>query len=201
MSAGLLEIGVAGGTMAGRRQSGDRHVVCGFDGGMLLGVLDGLGHGREAHESASIAASTLEAHPSEDLASLFARCHERLRAARGVVMSLASFRFAEKSLFWGGVGNVEGRLVRRGDGRRCETLLLRAGVVGVQIPFFEAQALPLGPGDLLLLHTDGIGSHPAETMTSFTLPAQEIANRILQRHQKGTDDALALVARYGGDVL
>ena len=95
MSAPALEIGVAAGTMAGRKRSGDRHVACAFEGGMLVGVLDGLGHGQEAHEAACLASSILEAHASEDLASLFARCHESLRKARGVVMSLASFGFAD----------------------------------------------------------------------------------------------------------
>ena len=199
MRSVTVEIGVASGTLAGRKQSGDRHVACGFEGGMLLGVLDGLGHGHEAHEAARIASSTLEAHPAEDLASLFARCHESLRAARGVVMSLASFRFAEGSLTWAGVGNVEGRLLRADGDGDCESLLLKAGLVGLRIPIFEAQKLPIAPGDTLMLFTDGIEGPLAETVQRAQ-PAQEIANHILQRHQKGTDDALILVARYSGEV-
>lgn len=200
MSKPPLEIGVASGTMAGRKKSGDSHVACGFEGGMLLGVLDGLGHGSEAYEAARIASSTLEAHPSEDLASLFARCHESLRAARGVVMSLASFRFANRTFAWAGVGNVEGRILRLGGGiKRFESLLLKAGVVGVQIPIFEAQRVPIEPRDLLVMYTDGIDSNLAGAMLPW-LPAQEIANRILQRHQKGTDDALVLVARFETEV-
>ncbi len=195
MSTVPLEIGVAAETLAGRKSSGDCYVACGFEGGMLVGVLDGLGHGHEAHEAARIASSTLEAHPTEDLASLFARCHESLRTARGVVMSLASFRFAERTLAWAGVGNVEGRILRADAARRSESLLLKAGVVGVQIPIFEAIKLTIAPRDLLVMHTDGIDSNLAGTLLPW-LPAQEIANRILQRHQKGTDDALVLVARF-----
>ncbi|HEU5179955.1 MAG TPA: SpoIIE family protein phosphatase [Candidatus Polarisedimenticolia bacterium] len=199
MSSVRLEFGVAAETLAGRRLSGDRHVVCGFDGGMLLGVLDGLGHGQEAHEAAHIAGSMLEAHPSEDLASLFARCHESLRAARGVVMSLASFRFADGTFAWAGVGNVEGRLLRANGGGGCESLLLKAGLVGLRIPIFEAQRLPVAPGDTLVLFTDGIEGPVSDTVRRG-LPPQEIANHILQRHQKGTDDALVLVARYPEEV-
>ena len=195
MSSSRLDIGVAAETMAGRKTSGDRHVACPFEGGMLVGVIDGLGHGREAHEAACVAASTLEAHPSEDLASLFARCHERLRAARGAVMSLASFRFAEATLSWAGVGNVEGLLLHARGAGAHETLLLRAGVVGVQIPFFEAKVLPISAGDIVMLYTDGIRVGLADAVQHDLAP-QEIADRILSRHMKGTDDALVLVARY-----
>ena len=199
MGSKALEIGVAAGTLAGRRQSGDRHVACGFEGGMLLGVLDGLGHGQEAHEAARIASSTLEAHPAEDLASLFARCHESLRATRGVVMSLASFRFTEGTLAWAGVGNVQGRLLHAHGGERGESLLVKAGLVGFRIPIFEAQRLPIAPGDTLVMFTDGIEGPIGDTVRRG-LPPQEIANLILKVHQKGTDDALVLVARYPGEV-
>lgn len=194
MRAPSLEIGVAGGAMAGRTESGDGHVACEFEGGMLVGVLDGLGHGREAHAAACIATTTLKAAASGDLVSLFARCHEDLRASRGVVMSLAAIRFGESELSWAGVGNVEGLLVRA-DGSSSEFLLLKAGVVGGQIPCFEAITLAISPGDTLVLFTDGIQGAVAEWVRPELAP-QEIAQRILLRHQKGTDDALVLVARY-----
>jgi phosphoserine phosphatase RsbX len=194
-----LEVGIAARALAGERESGDRHVLCPFPGGVLVGVLDGLGHGQEAFEASRLACATLEEHAQESVSSLFALCHQRLRSARGVVMSLASFRNEEATMAWAGIGNVDGTLLR-GDLNACpsrEFLLQKAGVVGVQAPALDVAVLPIAPGDVLVLTTDGIRGLVLETVRP-DLPSQQVANQVLRRHQTGKDDALVLVARYLG---
>src|SRR5436309_11591566 len=105
-----LEWGVAELTLPGQTQSGDRFVLKLFDGGALAGVIDGLGHGDEAAAAAVAAATILEAHPHEPVATLVSRCHQQLQRTRGAVMSLASFDARENTLTWIAVGNVEGVL-------------------------------------------------------------------------------------------
>lgn len=51
-----IEWSVAARPMAGQTVSGDRHVVQFFEQGVLLAVIDGVGHGNEAHAVAEIAA-------------------------------------------------------------------------------------------------------------------------------------------------
>lgn len=191
-----LDIGVAAKTLAGVRESGDRHVVCPYPGGVLLGVLDGLGHGPEASEASRIASDTLEKHAKDSVASLFLRCHERLRFARGAVMTLASIRFDERKMTWAGVGNIDGILLRRlpQGGRGREFLLLKSGIVGMRIPFLEPVSLAIAPSDTLLLLTDGVHLDTLE-MLGRDLPPQRLADEILACHGTGTDDALVLVAR------
>ena len=200
MSLQSLEVGIAGHPSAGQSQSGDRCVLCAFPGGVLVGVLDGLGHGAEAYEAARLASETLVEHAQESLVSLISRCHERLRSKRGVVMSLASFLEKQGLMSWAGVGNVDGLLLRsdRRAQRAREFLLVRPGVVGVRLGFLKAPVLPVGPGDTLFFATDGIRSDFANCF-SRTTPAQKIADQILLHHNKGTDDALVLVARYRGE--
>jgi len=194
-----LECGVAARALDARSESGDRHVICPFPGGALVGVLDGLGHGREASAAALLAASILEEHAQEPVSSLFRRCHERLRFGRGVVMSLASYRRADETMTWMGVGNVEGVLLRapdRGDVAQA-SLTLRAGVLGVHLPDFATEILPVVRGDTLVLATDGIRGDFSQGI-GRSLSPQMIADNILGRWRKGTDDALVLVARFSG---
>jgi len=201
MSLHSLELGIAGHASAQETLSGDRHVLCEFPGGVLVGLLDGLGHGFSASEAARLAAETLVEHAQESLVSLINRCHERLRPERGVVMSLASFLDRKGLMAWAGVGNVEGVLVR-GDGRSSpegETLLVRPGVVGIRVRSVEAKVLPIRPGDTLVLATDGIRPGFAQRV-GRVVPAQRIAEQILLHHSKGTDDALVMVARYRGEA-
>jgi serine/threonine protein phosphatase PrpC len=76
-------------------------------------------------------------------------------------------------------------------------VLLRGGVVGYQLPTLRASILPVTWGDVLILATDGIRSGLVEDVTLSHRP-QRIAEQILARRAKGTDDALVLVARYLG---
>lgn len=200
MSLLSLEVGIAGHPSAAQSQSGDCHVLCAFPGGVLVGVLDGLGHGAGASEAARLASETLIEHAKESLVPLISRCHERLRSGRGVVMSLASFLTRQGLMSWAGIGNVEGLLLRgdRPAQRAGEFLLVRPGVVGVRMGFPRAAVLPVRPGDTLVFSTDGIRGDFAHRVAR-TLPAQKIADQILLHHSKGTDDALVMVARYRGE--
>jgi negative regulator of sigma-B (phosphoserine phosphatase) len=196
---GAIEWGVATKAMAGEADSGDLEVVESYAGGVLVGAVDGLGHGHEAAEVARLAASTLVGHASEPVASLVRRCHSALLETRGAVMSLASFNSADSTITWTGVGNVIAVLLRVGptDYARRESLLLRGGVVGFQLPALSEHVLAVAPGDTLLLATDGVRPDFAEGLV-LGPPPQELAERILAQHLKGGDDALVLVAQFLG---
>lgn len=194
-----VEWGVAGLPAKGQRQSGDRYLVQPIARGVLLAVVDGLGHGPEAAAAAEVAIRTLQGHAVEPGTSLVGRCHERTRETRGVVIGLASIDGVRGTLTWLGVGNVEGLLISPADrqGPRRQTLMSRAGIVGAQLPPLAASVVPLTPGDLLILATDGIRTDPGWQVI-FTDPPQKIADRILAKYSKETDDALVLVSRYIG---
>jgi len=78
-----------------------------------------------------------------------------------------------------------------------EAILLRSGVVGLELPQLRASVTTLAPGDLLVMATDGIRSGFAERL-SAAQATQRLADQILADYRKSTDDALVLVARYLG---
>ena len=100
---------------------------------------------------------------------------------------------------WTGVGNVQGAMMRAGaqKGSVQEVLLLRGGVVGSQLPALQAAVLPVAKGDTLVFVTDGIRGDFAEGLSSLESP-QRAADRMLERHCRGNDDALVLVVRLTG---
>lgn len=197
MNTPLIEWGVASLTMPGQSQSGDRHLVQPYTNGLLVAVVDGLGHGEQAAAAADLAVTTLIKHAHESVIALLKRCHDALRETRGVVMSLASFNELDRLLTWMGIGNVEG-LVLRAKGSphsRHEYLLLRGGVVGGQLPSLSASIMPLMQGDTLVFTTDGIRGGFAKDLSASD-PPQVMADRILAKYSKGSDDALVFVARF-----
>lgn len=183
----------------GEQVSGDEFLVKPFPGGILVAVVDGLGHGEEATLAARLAIRTLTAHAQEPVLALVERCHQALKATRGVVMTLGSFREEEGSITWMGVGNVEGLLIRSAPNQQParESVLLRGGVVGYQLPALSASLVKIEAGDLLILATDGI-DHDFADKLMIQDPPHRIADAIMDKHSKGTDDALVLVLRYVG---
>jgi serine phosphatase RsbU (regulator of sigma subunit) len=185
--------------LAGQSVCGDLHLVKLLDHGLLIAVVDGAGHGQEAAVAAQAAVAVLEQHATESVISLVNRCHQALTNTRGVVMTLASVDARDNSIAWIGVGNVAGRLFRAGPhaSHTSECVLLRAGVVGYQLPALHASVLPIARGDVLVFATDGIRDdfgrevHMKESL-------QQLAERILRQYGKDNDDALVLTVRYLG---
>jgi len=95
------------------------------------------------------------------------------------------------------VGNVEGLLQQAEPGSRPgrERLLLRVGVVGVRLPVLQASRVAVPGAGLLIFTTDGIANGFDQLLDSRIRP-QPLADQILARHSKRTDDALVLVACF-----
>jgi phosphoserine phosphatase RsbX len=194
-----LECGWAGAAIEGEERSGDLAVFAPYPGGALVGVIDGLGHGDAAADAAEAAAESLRANVELPAQALLARCDGALRQTRGAVMTLAWFDLEARSMAWTGVGNVEARFVRagdRGDARHASPVVL-GGVGGFNLPQVRLGSIPLEPGDAVVLATDGVRADFSQSLESG-ISAQDLAERVLERHGKGSDDALAAVVRYLG---
>jgi negative regulator of sigma-B (phosphoserine phosphatase) len=195
----MVEYGVARFALLGQDESGDHHLLHCSQHGVLIAAIDGIGHGEEAANAAKMATSFLKSAVDEPIISLLEQCHERLRSTRGVVLSLAFINPLHGMMTWLGVGNVQGVLVRTDakKGNVHEALLLRAGVVGSQLPPLQAAVLPITQGDTLFFATDGIRRDFAESLSARENP-QRAADRILREYGSGNDDALVLVSRFTG---
>ncbi|MBI4263459.1 MAG: SpoIIE family protein phosphatase [Acidobacteria bacterium] len=193
-----MEWGSAG-VALDKEKSGDAYVVAPFPGGVLVAVIDGLGHGADAAAAARDAARLLEAHAGDAVSELVQRCHEGLRKTRGAVMSLASFNSRSSSVTWIGIGNVEGVLLlaNRAAEPSRDALAARAGVVGYQLPPLREAVRAVSSGDVLILATDGIRSEFTAGLSVQDSP-QDMAESIVARYAKESDDALVLVTRYLG---
>jgi len=197
--ASIFDHAVASRAQGGGAVSGDLHMVRQLDRGVLVAVVDGLGHGHDAEFAARLAVATLEAEPEREITGLVERCHSALNRSRGVVMSIASLDAGRETITWLAVGNVEGILIRSGAGKR-EAILMRGGIVGHRLPSLRTTTLPLSAGDILVLATDGIREGFAEGLRADA-PLQDIADRVLARHGRSNDDALVLVGRWHGRRL
>lgn len=197
-----MEWSTAGRALPGQDVSGDRALVLDTGAGVLFAVLDGLGHGAPAAEAADRAMAILTENCGEPLDVLMVLCHRAMVETRGAAVSLALIEPGE-TLQWLGVGNVDSRLLTLGPAgaELRATMLLTGGIVGYRLPsHLQPQTLPIRPGDLLLMATDGIVAVGPESL-DLAKTATAIAGDLLARDAKDTDDALVLAARFRGPCL
>jgi serine phosphatase RsbU (regulator of sigma subunit) len=185
----------------GENICGDKLIAVDVDGtGALMGVLDGLGHGAEAAEAAKRGVDVLRSGRAEPLDVLVRRCHNALSGTRGAAMTLARIDFRSDTLSWIGIGNVAADLVAKHPAglEVRSSARLAGGIVGYRIPeALKPQQVPIRPGDLLVMASDGIVEDHLDGI-DFSASSSTIADQILHAHAKGNDDALVLAARHRG---
>lgn len=192
-----IEFGIAAMPLQGESVSGDDYIIKPFQSGVLVAVVDGLGHGHEAAKASGIAIAALDTYVQESIVQLVKHCHDALKGTRGVVMSIAKFNLPDNTLSWLGVGNIECVLLRADKKQvpQHERALLRGGVLGYQLPTLRESTIPVMRGDTLVFATDGIRRGFEEGLKPDEGP-QQIADSIMAGFSRGTDDALVLVVRY-----
>ena len=196
----MIDHTVVARTRLGEKVSGDSYAVVPSKDGVLIAVVDALGHGVEASHIAETVIRTVRAQADDEwIASIMWACHEALIGTRGAVLALAFFNGKHNTLTWMGVGNVHGILLRAGGGQTPKTrhMVQRSGVVGDRVPGLTAEVLHVAPRDCMVFATDGVAPSFDESVCADEAP-QTIAHKIMDNYSVRGDDALTLVARYLG---
>jgi anti-sigma regulatory factor (Ser/Thr protein kinase) len=174
--------------------NGDAFVVKHWAETLLVGVIDGLGHGPVAKSAARAAQAYAESHFDLPLDQIFRGAGRACRATRGVVMALARFDWGRGRLAFASVGNIEVRVFPLS---RAFNFSVRRGVVGLNAPSAVVTEHPWPPGHALVLHSDGLASHWSwSDFPGLTdRPAPAIAQELLRRLAKEDDDATVIVVK------
>jgi len=189
-----LAVGVATRPCGAGKVNGDSFLIKRWSESMLVGVIDGLGHGTFAHRAAVTATTYVESHFDRPLDQIFLGVNRACRATRGVVMALARFDWGSDLLTFASVGNIEARVF---PDRKSFNFTIRRGIVGLNAPNPVVSEHPWPANHLLILHSDGLPTH--WNWKDFPgLPEQPptvIAQQLLRDLAKDNDDATVLAVR------
>ena len=175
-------------------ECGDTGVIKAIEGERFLALVDALGHGRAAHAVAVLAEQYLERNYREPLVTILEGLHACLRGTGGAVAAFCRLDLATGELRYTGMGNITVRVL----GPRASRFVVRDGILGYAIPSPREESAMLLPGDVLVMHSDGIQEHFAawECDAMLTDPAETIAANLVRRFGKENDDASCIVLRY-----
>lgn len=188
-----LDIGVATRPKPDYEQNGDSFVIVRGEDYVLVGVIDGLGHGPPAQLAAQTARRFVESHAEQSLEALFQGADYACHGTRGCVMALARFDWRLGKMLFASVGNIEARVV---GALRPFNFTIRRGIIGLSAPkalVTEHEWLH----SMLVLYSDGVRSHWswADFSELADKPATIIAQELLRRLAKPEDDATVLIVK------
>jgi serine/threonine protein phosphatase PrpC len=167
----------------------------------LLALIDGLGHGEPAAQAAQAAMHLLAAQaalqpaPPPPLPELMLRLDAALQATRGAAVGLACLQ--GRQLHYAGIGNTRALRWRGGSLLRLSS---QYGIVGGGLrEAVQVQVVDVGPGDWLLLFSDGLDEM---IQLPLWLPEWErdpatLCDHLLTRWRQGRDDVGVLVVQLG----
>lgn len=185
-----FSVGAATRSMASQAVNGDTFVLERWNDSILVGVIDGLGHGPAANLAASRARDYVESHFDQPLESIFAGTERACTGTRGVVMGLARFDWTVGTVTVGNVGNITIRAAADGQ----SAFPVRRGVVGGRGPPPTVVTEPWDETATMILHSDGIGGWSwADVLDRTASPGVSIANWLVDERADPTDDATVVV--------
>lgn len=162
---------------------------------LAVTLIDGLGHGTPATEAANAGTAAAAQAGFLPPVELLARLHAGMSGTRGGAAAVARLD-ADGHLQFAGIGNIAASVCEPTGSRG---LASHPGIVGVQYRKAQAFDLHVPPGNLLVMHSDGLQArwnlrdypglfhrHPA------------LVAAVLQRDfDRGRDDAGIVVVRLG----
>lgn len=157
-------------------------------------MVDGLGHGPQAHDAATAGTDAWLADARADPLDGIGYMDAAMRGTRGGAVAIARYDRTSDTLRYAGIGNIAGSL-QTVDGSRG--LASHPGIVGVQAR--RSRPFEFSPvhGRLLILHSDGLQSRwNLLDYPGLVTRHPAVVTALLHRDfSRGRDDATVLAIR------
>lgn len=192
----LLDVGVVCAPVDGEIACGDGWCVVQDEDRAMVLLVDGLGHGPDAAHAADVAIEIFRANVSRTPAEIVLALHGALRATRGAALAVAQVLRTSSgaTVTFCAVGNTVSAIVGPGKPKSLASL---NGTAGLQVGTLREFTQAWEPGELLIMHTDGITSRwRLDRYPGLLQHDPAIAAAVLHRdHLRPRDDATAVALR------
>ncbi|WP_031516934.1 ATP-binding SpoIIE family protein phosphatase [Streptomyces sp. NRRL F-5123] len=161
---------------------------------VLVMMCDGLGHGPLAARAADAARTAFRTSRASDPAAILTDIHAGLRSTRGAAVAVARVDPAARQVSLCGVGNTAACVL---GAESRQPLMSVPGIVGHNFPRLQTFSAALPPGQVLVLHSDGLNSRwqPAQFPGLTAQAPAVVAAQLLWQAGTRRDDAGVVVVR------
>jgi anti-sigma regulatory factor (Ser/Thr protein kinase) len=153
---GAIHCGVVSVPKPGESVCGDGWVVDIEGETAVVAVADGLGHGAGAREASAAALAIVSRRSGAGLPDTLQQIHAGIRHTRGAACAIARLSRHAPTIAFAGVGNVAGVIA---DDRGMRHAVSSKGTLGHYAGTFREFQYPWSPTSVLIVHTDGLGTH------------------------------------------
>ena len=188
-------------TIAGVSVAKTGEVECGDAWTLKLGqdgfsalLADGLGHGHFAAQAANAAVTAASLGSGRSCARILEAVHDGLRHTRGAAAAVVEVALPRRLMTFAGVGNIAASIVTNG---LIRSAVSHNGTLGHQARVFREYSYPWPEQSLLVMHSDGLGSHwSLANYPGLALRHPGVIAGVLYRDfNRGRDDVTVVVAR------
>lgn len=189
-----MQFGIVNRALKDQTACGNAYFIKEFEKKVFIAVIDGLGHGDDAAHAAKTAVEYINSNYKKSLTEILNGCHKELEKTRGAAIGIALIDQEHSTLRYAGVGNIEVRVKSRTTIRPVSV----NGIVGYNLRKVREEEFPYSPGDIIILHTDGISGkfdlnlYPPEFLGQAP---QKIAEKIAAEFGRERDDLTIVVAK------
>lgn len=188
-----LEHGALSRPKPGETLNGDDYVFLNISEDVSIGaVIDGLGHGKEAHLASSLAKETIIKHAELPLDLIIKKTHDSIKGTRGVTLGIIKIDTQNNKIFFSGIGNIEGNILSK-EGKK--NLLSYGGILGHNIRTPRIFEFTYNKGDIVYMFSDGITARWDYRDIDWTLSPQKNTEYIFNKFSRLNDDATILIIR------
>jgi hypothetical protein len=191
------EVGLLGRAYPGELLSGDHALWAWSEEALVVGLVDGLGHGPEAREAADRAMELMRERLSLSPELMLEHCDSGLWGTRGVSAGIVRLDRRSGALVHACVGNITTMVCRPGE---AGIMSCTPGVLGISRQRARATRGEswLRPGEMLVMYTDGLSTRTTvEDPVLLRRHPLEVAHELMRRFSKNHDDATVLAVRAG----
>jgi len=189
-----LTIGAASRSKPGENLNGDCYVVNHVSPTKTIAaVMDGLGHGKDAHMASQLAREQILQKAGKPVDVLLNHINDGTKGTRGLVASIVSIDTEAHKITFSGIGNIDGFILSSG---KRNNLLSFGGIIGHNMRTPRVFEYDFNPGDFLCLSSDGITSRWKFEEIDWKEHPQKNAEFLLTNYSRNNDDATILIVRY-----
>ena len=185
-----INLPIAGESVCG--DAWDSHLE---QGRSLYLLADGLGHGPVAHEAAEEAVAAFRKHAAKTPKEILQAIHFALAKTRGAAIAIAEILHPRGEVRYAGSGNIASVIL---GGQQARSLVSMNGTPGHNLGTVQEFMYPWTPGDLLVMHSDGLGTrwNLKDYPGLRTRHPGLIAGVLFRDFSRKRDDASILVTGY-----